>query len=55
VATSANTTVRLSQTTIMANTIGYDVRFGGTIFSYGDNTIDNNGSNTGTLTPATKQ
>jgi hypothetical protein len=55
VATSANTTVRLSQTTIVANATGYSIGVGGTIFSYGDNTIDNNGSNTGTLTAATKQ
>jgi hypothetical protein len=55
VAASPNTTIQLSQATIMANAIGYDVGSGGTIFSYGDNTIANNGSNTGTLTGATKQ
>jgi hypothetical protein len=48
-------TVRLTQSTVSGNTIGFSASSSGTIFSYGDNTIDSNGSNTGSLTSATKQ
>jgi hypothetical protein len=55
VSAAMNATIRLSQATIVANGTGYNIGSGATIFSYGDNTIANNGGNTGTLTAATKQ
>jgi hypothetical protein len=49
-ATGANTAIWLNQTTITGNGIGYATGGGGTINSYLNSTINNNGSNTGTLT-----
>jgi hypothetical protein len=54
-ATDTHATLRLTQSTVTANATGYLTSIGGTIFSYGDNTIDDNGSNSGTLTAASKQ
>jgi hypothetical protein len=47
--------LRLAQSTVTGNTTGYVASSGGTLFSYGDNYIDANGGNTGSLTSATKQ
>jgi hypothetical protein len=52
--TTANATVRIAQSTVTGNTHGYEVN-GGAIVSYGDNYIDGNGSNIGSLGSATKQ
>jgi hypothetical protein len=54
-ATGTNATLRLAQSTVVGNAAGYIAANGGTILSYGDNHIDANGSNTGTLGSATKQ
>jgi hypothetical protein len=54
-AQGANATLRLTQSTVTAIATGYSASSSGVIFSYGDNTIDDNGSNTGTLTSAAKQ
>jgi hypothetical protein len=51
---NANATLRLTQSTVTGNTIGYEVS-AAVIFSYSDNVIDDNGSNSGTLTAASKQ
>jgi hypothetical protein len=48
-------TLRLVQSTVTGNLQGYSILGSGIIFSYGDNAIDDNGSNTGSLTGATKQ
>jgi hypothetical protein len=45
-----NTAIWLNQTTITGNGIGYATGGGGTINSYLNSAINNNGSNTGTLT-----
>ena len=45
----------LAQTMITANTTGFDARPFSTMFSYGDNYIDGNGSNLGVLTSIGKQ
>jgi hypothetical protein len=45
----ANATVRLAQSTITANNVGYKAAGGGLILSYGDNYIDNNVSYDGNL------
>jgi hypothetical protein len=50
-----NAQIRLAQSTIMANGTGFNAGSGGTILSYGDNYIDDNTGNTGTLGAATKQ
>ena len=55
VASGTNGLVRLAQSTITANTTGYAIVAGGAMLSYGDNYIDSNGSNSGSLAPATKQ
>jgi hypothetical protein len=47
-------TLRVAQSTVTENTVGYQISVGA-ILSYGDNYIDVNGSNTGTLGTATKQ
>jgi hypothetical protein len=51
---NANATLRLTQSTVTGNAVGYD-EGAAVIFSYGDNVIDDNGSNSGTLTAAPKQ
>jgi hypothetical protein len=56
VADSANATLWLAQSTVTENSgNGYNASSGGVINSYGDNYIDANGTNTGTLSTATKQ
>jgi hypothetical protein len=47
-------TVKLTQSTVVANTIGFSADNGGIIFSFGDNTMDTKGS-VGSLTSAPKQ
>jgi hypothetical protein len=51
----ANATIRLTGSTITGNGTGYAAANGGVILSYGDNAIDRNGGNTGTLGNASKQ
>jgi hypothetical protein len=51
----ANATIRLTQSTLTANLTGYSATTGGVIFSYGDNAIDDNAGNSGTLTSTSKQ
>jgi hypothetical protein len=46
--------VRLANSTVTGNTTGYNAA-SGAIMSYGDNYIDDNGSNSGTLVSALKQ
>jgi hypothetical protein len=53
-ALGATTTLRLAQSAVTGNAHGFGILLG-TILSYGDNTFDNNGSNTGSLGGATKQ
>jgi hypothetical protein len=48
-------TLRLAGSAVTGNTTGYAAQAGGTIFSYGDNTIDANGGNIGGLTAAAAQ
>jgi hypothetical protein len=50
-----NATLLLGQSTVTGNTAGFSATFGGAIRSYGDNYIDNNGGNTGTLGALAKQ
>jgi hypothetical protein len=50
-----NATLRLARSTVVENTMGYGAFGGGVILSYGDNYIDDNGSNFGTLGGATRQ
>jgi hypothetical protein len=52
---SAGSTILLAQSTVTGNTIGFNAAGVGAIRSYGDNAIDNNGSNTGALGTATRQ
>ena len=48
--------VRLANSTVTGNgSLGWDVETGGVVQSYGDNYIDGNGSNVGSLTPIPKQ
>jgi hypothetical protein len=55
VATSSTAaTMRLAQSAVTGNATGYFVS-NSSLLSYGDNTIDNNGSNTGSLGSATPQ
>ncbi|MEA2989664.1 MAG: hypothetical protein QOG83_2375 [Alphaproteobacteria bacterium] len=51
----ANATVRVAQSTVMGNVTGYSASSSGVILSYGDNYIDANTGNTGTLGSALKQ
>src|SRR5262245_5630247 len=54
--TAPNAVIRLAQSVLTANTQGYFNNGGaGSIISYGDNYIDNNGSNTGPLDNAARQ
>jgi hypothetical protein len=55
VASGTNATLRLAQSTITGNTSGYVATSGGVIASYGDNYIDDNTSNTGSLGSTVKQ
>jgi hypothetical protein len=54
-ADGTNATMRLAQSAVTGNAHGFVASSGGTILSYGDNTLDDNGSNTGSLGSATKQ
>jgi hypothetical protein len=53
-ANGPNATLRLAQSTVAGNGTGYFVSTG-TIFSYGDNALEDNGSNSGTLAAATRR
>jgi hypothetical protein len=48
-------TLRITQSMVTGNSKGWSLSGGGVIASYGDNAIDGNGSNTGSLTPISKQ
>jgi len=48
-------TVRLANSTVTGNTFGWATETSAVIASYGDNYIDGNGSNTGSLTSISKQ
>jgi len=48
-------TLRIAQSTVTGNVNGWIIGNGGNIASYGDNYIDGNGSNTGSLTSISKQ
>jgi hypothetical protein len=54
-AAGTNAILRLAQSTVVGNTIGYNVLNGGTVLSYGDNYIDANVGNVGSLGSASKQ
>jgi hypothetical protein len=54
-ARGANATLWLAHSTITGNTAGYFAGTGGIILSYGDNYIDDNADNVGTLGSATQQ
>ena len=54
-AIGTNATLQLAQSTVTGNMTGYRTDSGGVISSYGDNYIDDNGANIGTLGPASKQ
>jgi hypothetical protein len=54
-AKGANATLRLAQSTVSANNTGFAAITGGTILSYGDNYIDSNGGNVGSLGGTAKQ
>jgi hypothetical protein len=47
--------VRLANSTVTGNASGWQAVSGGVISSYGDNYIDGNGTNTGSLTPIVRQ
>jgi hypothetical protein len=53
-AIGSNATVRLGQSTVSGNGTGYEIA-GGAIASYGDNYIDDNGTNVGGLGNASKR
>jgi hypothetical protein len=53
-ATGTNATIRLAQSSIIHNAIGFSIS-GGSVLSYGDNIIDDNGGNAGALGSASKQ
>ena len=48
-------TLRFANSTVTGNTTGWNAGNGGTIASYGENYIDGNGSNMGSLTPVARQ
>jgi hypothetical protein len=55
-ASGAGTNIRLAQSSITGNpTAGFKAVGGGLVTSYGDNVIDDNGSNVGSLSSASKQ
>jgi len=54
-AQNTGATLRLANSTVTGNTNGWQVTFGGVLASYGDNYIDGNGSNTGSLSPISQQ
>jgi hypothetical protein len=55
VASGTNATLRLAQSAVVGNVVGYSINAGAAILSYGDNYIDGNGNNNGTLGSASKQ
>jgi hypothetical protein len=55
VANSTGATLRLANSTVTGNQIGWAVQSSGVVDSYGDNYIDGNGSNIGSLTPVARQ
>jgi hypothetical protein len=54
-ATGLGATLRLAHSTVTGNANGWEALTSGVIQSYGDNYIDSNGPNTGSLTPDAKQ
>jgi hypothetical protein len=54
-ALGTNATLRIGQSTVTANAFGYQAVSGGVVFSYGDNYIDGNTGNSGTLSSAATQ
>jgi hypothetical protein len=54
-ANGTNAILRLTHSTITGNATGYSSVNGGIVSSYGDNAIDDNDGNTGTLTAAVRQ
>jgi len=53
--TGTGATLRLANSTVTGNTNGWTATTSGVVDSYGDNYIDGNGSNTGSLTPIARQ
>jgi hypothetical protein len=51
----STSTILLAQSMVTANTEGFNASGGGAIRSYGDNYIDNNGSDVAVLSPAARQ
>jgi hypothetical protein len=54
-ASGTNATLRLAQSSVWGNNTGFTVVSGAAALSYGDNSIDRNGGNTGTLGNASKE
>jgi Right handed beta helix region len=54
-ANGAGAVLRLANSTVTGNASGWLAQSGGVVASYGDNYIDGNGSNSGSLTPISKQ
>jgi len=54
-ASGAGATLRLANSAVTGNQVGWTTEFGGVLASYGDNYIDGNVSNSGSLTPISKQ
>jgi hypothetical protein len=54
-ANGTGATLRLANSTVTGNTDGWEALSGGIVATYGDNYIDGNGTNTGSLTPISKQ
>jgi hypothetical protein len=52
---STNATLRLAASTVTGNDVGLDNSGGGVILTYGDNVLDGNVNNGGTLDPASRQ
>jgi hypothetical protein len=54
-ASGTGATLRLAQSEVTGNANGWHAEGGGVIASYGDNYIDGNGANTGSLSPINRQ
>jgi Right handed beta helix region len=52
---SSGAILRLANSTVTGNTTGWSMSSGGVVASYGDNYMDGNGSNTGSLTSISRQ
>jgi hypothetical protein len=55
IANGVGATLRLANSAVTGNGAGWNVSSGGVIASYGDDYIDGNGPNTGSLTPIVRQ